>query len=47
MYPDIMNDVENSDILKQKLQGYVQFDTRRGVGGMALSWKQGIALFCE
>jgi len=31
-----MNDVENSDILKQKLQEYVQFDTRCG-GGMAIS----------
>jgi hypothetical protein len=36
MYPEIMNDVESSNISKQKLQGYVQFDIRRG-GGMALS----------
>lgn len=46
MHPEIMNDVENSDIFKQKLQEYVQFDIRCG-GGMALSWKQGTALFCE
>ena len=41
-----MNDVDNSNIFKQKLQGYVQFDIRHG-GGMALSWKQVIILFCE
>jgi len=40
-----MND-ESSNIFKLKLQGYVQFDIRCG-GGMAPSWKQGIALFCE